>query len=238
MKLIEFLSTNNEYLILGLLFFVLSFILLQYMIDYIIIGRHFLVKSKQKLNNYDDIESIDGNGNVIDFESNKRFFPIEPKKLSINERIKNRNNFEPKNILNSSEQNFFRHLCEILTDCHVFPQVSFNALITHASWISRPHWQQLVRSKFNVKYVDFVACNKTDLKVLAVIEYDGRGHQSKRDHERDSLLTGVGYRVERFTHHDTPHSIRIRFGLLDQENTRQPHSNPTDVTVNGAGPLE
>ncbi len=224
MEVVEFIVKNNAYLILLLLFVVFFFLMLQYLLDYLIIGRNFdsRLKNTIRKGNYNINSDAGRDGNVIDFESNKRFLPTDSTKLSTKVRIKNRNNFESKNLLNLSEQRFFRLLSEILTDCHIFPQVSFNALMTHASWISRPYWQQMVRSKFNAKYVDFVACKKLDLSVLAVIEYDGLGHRSTADSERDSLLTGVGYRVERFTHHDTPHSIRLRFGLLEKTNLAPP----------------
>ena len=47
-----------------------------------------------------------------------------------------RKNLACRKILNNGEKYFFRILTEALPDCYVFPQVSFNALITHAHWIT------------------------------------------------------------------------------------------------------
>lgn len=219
MQMLEFLSKNNEYLIVALVLAVLILLLLQYLIDYLIIGRNF-ERSRNRHRGFParpTNQRAAGSDNSVELGSNRRAFPVPQQKPPLSERLRRRNNFEAKNILNVSEQRFFRLLCDNLTDCHVFPQVSFNALITHASWISRGYWQQMVRSKFNAKYVDFVVCNRLDLRVVAVIEFDGPGHQSTRDEERDSMLRGAGYRVERFTHQDTPNSIRFRFGLPNQD---------------------
>ena len=192
---------------------------LLYSINYLFIGSNFKVPRKRRTvfaPGQSKERNADG-GNVVELGSNRRAFPVPEKKPTIRERLRSRSNFEPRNIMNSSEQKFFLLLCDSLTVCHVFPQVSFNALITHASWISRDYWQQMVRSKFNAKYVDFVVCRRSDFKVLAVVEFDGPGHQSSHDNERDHLLRSAGYRVERFTHQDTPHSIRFRFGLPNQD---------------------
>lgn len=120
-------------------------------------------------------------------------------------------NLVARNLLNQSEKHFFQILADELPDHHVFPQVSFNALITHAPWISFLYWKRFVRRSFNTKYVDFVLCEKYDLKVLAVVEYDGTGHRNFDDGLRDELLKSAGYRIERFSYQDTPESIRLRF---------------------------
>ena len=85
----------------------------------------------------------------------------------------------------------------------------------------------MVRSKFNAKYVDFVACNKLDLEVFAIVEYDGTGHNSKDDNERDRLLREAGYRVERFSTLDTPQSIRGRFGRSDRSSATVAFATPS-----------
>jgi Protein of unknown function (DUF2726) len=216
MDAIAFLQSNNDYLVLALVLTVLLFLLLQYLIDYLFIGRNF--KRPRKLHPFFNRRQRNmhhaDRDNVVELGSNRRAFPIPEKKPPLQERLRRRNNFEAKNILNVSEQRFFRHLSDCLNDCHIFPQVSFNALITHASWISSNHWQQMVRSKFNAKYVDFVVCSRSDFQVIAVVEYDGPGHRNTHDEERDILLRGAGYRVERFTHFDSADTIRHRFGLL------------------------
>lgn len=120
-------------------------------------------------------------------------------------------NLISRNLINNSEKRFFQILCEAMPDCHVFPQVSFNALVTHAPWIRYLHWERFVRRSFNAKYVDFVVCRKSDFGVVAVVEFDGSGHVNHDDERRDELLKSVGYQIQRFTDHDTLDSVKTRF---------------------------
>ena len=112
---------------------------------------------------------------------------------------------------------FFSRLTKALPEYYVFPQVSFNAIITHAHWITVTRWERFVRFAFNRKYVDFVLCRKSDFEVVAIVEYDGSGHIDHNDKRRDEMLTSVGYQVERFTFGDTVDSVRARFD--DRENS-------------------
>lgn len=122
-----------------------------------------------------------------------------------------KNNLASRRLLNESEKDFFRKLSEALPYYYIFPQVSFNALVTHAHWISSLRWQRFVRRKFNTKYVDFVLCKKSDFEAVAIVEYDGRGHNDDDDERRDEMLKITGYRIERFTGEDTINSIKARF---------------------------
>ncbi len=115
-------------------------------------------------------------------------------------------------IMRSGELRFFRLLGEALPGYHIFPQVSFNVLITHAPHIYGSY-VNTVRRKFHHKFVDFVICDRATMKFIAVVEYDGSGHNKKNDAYRDEMLRSVGYRVERFSGTDTLDSIRTRFGL-------------------------
>jgi hypothetical protein len=124
-------------------------------------------------------------------------------------------NLTSRNLVNNSEKRFFQILCEAMPDCHVFPQVSFNALVTHAPWITHLHWERFVRRSFNSKYVDFVLCRKSDFGVVAVVEFDGGGHVNHDDERRDELLKSVGYQIQRFTDYDTLDSVKSRFNGLE-----------------------
>ena len=125
-------------------------------------------------------------------------------------------NLASRTLVNSSEKRFFRMLSAAVPDCHVFPQVSFNALVTHASWITQLRWERFVRTSFNSKYVDFVLCRKSDFEVVAVVEFDGRGHINHNDERRDELLRSVGYQVQRFTSRDTIDSVKSRFHSFER----------------------
>jgi hypothetical protein len=129
-----------------------------------------------------------------------------------------RKNLACRKILNNGEKFFFHVLTKALPDYYVFPQVSFNALITHAHWITVTRWERFVRFAFNTKYVDFVLCRKSDFEVVAIVEYDGSGHIGHNDKRRDEMLTSVGYQVERFTFGATVDSVRARFNGFKEDN--------------------
>lgn len=114
-----------------------------------------------------------------------------------------------RQLMGKGEQRLFRMLNEALPDHFIFPQVSFNALLTHAPHIWGDNYRNAVRRKFHHKYVDFVVCDRV-FEVVAVVEYDGSGHDGRADAYRDGMLTDAGYRVERFTQTDTPDMIRQR----------------------------
>ncbi len=120
-------------------------------------------------------------------------------------------NLTSRKLVNNSEMRFFHILSQAMPECHVFPQVSFNALVTQAQWISQLRWQRSVRRSFNTKYVDFVLCRKSDFGVVAVVEYDGSGHDHYSDNRRDEMLRSVGYRIERFTGQDSLETVKCRF---------------------------
>lgn len=115
-------------------------------------------------------------------------------------------------IMRRGEQKLFGFLSEAFPNHHIFPQVSFSALITHAPHIYGSY-VVTVRRKFHHKFVDFVICDKATMKVFAVVEFDGSGHDKRHDNYRDGMLQSVGYRVERFNQRDTLESVKARFGL-------------------------
>lgn len=115
-------------------------------------------------------------------------------------------------IMRRGEQRLFGFLTEAFPNHHIFPQVSFSALVTHAPHIYGSY-VVTVRRKFHHKFVDFVICDKAAMKVLAVVEFDGSGHDKRHDNYRDGMLQSVGYRVERFNQRDTLESVKARFGV-------------------------
>src|SRR5690606_9177550 len=56
---------------------------------------------------------------------------------------------ERKSLMNKSEAKFLKMLIEAFPDHYVFTQVSFNALVTHASYVRSQRWRNAIRSKFN-----------------------------------------------------------------------------------------
>lgn len=114
-------------------------------------------------------------------------------------------------LMGYEERRFFEILQVALPNHHIFTQVSFNALLTHA-----PHlWgdvKRRVRGNFNHNSADFVVCDKASCEVVAIVEYDGSGHCYDDDARRDAMLTQAGYRVERFGVGYTMEAVRNKMG--------------------------
>jgi hypothetical protein len=118
-------------------------------------------------------------------------------------------------ILTANELEFFGRLSRALPEYHVFPQVSLDALLcvsggaTYAEKTAR-------RNMFSQKHPDFVICKRDTLEVIAIVELDDKTHNLERDQKRDSMLTGAGYRVERFSSKSKPSEAEIakKFALL------------------------
>jgi hypothetical protein len=111
-------------------------------------------------------------------------------------------------ILSDNEHEFFHRLTRALPDYHIFPQVSFGALLQPAKTKSRKDYFSNL-CKFNQKRADFVVCAKETLKILAVIELDDVSHNVDKDSKRDEILTVAGYRTIRFQSRKKPSEAEI-----------------------------
>src|SRR5262249_40990185 len=92
---------------------------------------------------------------------------------------------------------FFHRLQRALPAYRVFPQVSFAALMTDDSALSRQaRWS--LRARFDRKIADFVICDARSLKVVALVELDDRTHDVRADRNRDAITKAAGYQTFRF----------------------------------------
>lgn len=109
-------------------------------------------------------------------------------------------------IMTEHEKIMFSRLREALPHCFIFPQVSFNALLTTASLKTR--------NTFNRKMADFVIMDKS-MKVLAVVELDDSSHKGKEqsDRQRDLMLNHAGYRTLRYARLPEVSKVRIDFNV-------------------------
>lgn len=111
-------------------------------------------------------------------------------------------------ILTGNEREFFYRLARALPDHHIFPQVSFGAILQPAyTKIREKYFTSLCR--FNQKRADFVICAPGSLKVMAVIELDDSSHDTEKDGKRDEILTQAGYRIIRFQSRLRPSETEI-----------------------------
>jgi len=107
-----------------------------------------------------------------------------------------------RNLMTEREQQMYDFLVKTLPYSAIFPQVSFNSLITITDEITNPFKIQDNRSEFNRKVVDFVIYNPKKHQVIAIIELDDITHTStkaqKNDQKRDGQLNQAGYVVLRY----------------------------------------
>ncbi len=114
----------------------------------------------------------------------------------------------PKPLLTPNEAEFFHRLQRALPGYHVFPQVSFAALLTDDGQLSaRDRWA--IRARFDRKIADFVICARGTLTVVALIELDDRSHIATVDRQRDALTKAAGYPTFRFQSKHKPTEAEI-----------------------------
>lgn len=82
-------------------------------------------------------------------------------------------------------------LAEVLPECTVLSQVSFQSLLDTPVIADR--------NRFDRKYADFVICSKR-LTPIAIIELDDQSHalRGQQDAERDAMLRNAGYSTLRY----------------------------------------
>jgi very-short-patch-repair endonuclease len=96
---------------------------------------------------------------------------------------------------------------------HVFPQVSFAAILTDEGRLSaKARWN--VRGRFDRKIADFVICEPGTFKILAIVELDDRTHNARADRQRAQLTEAAGYRTFPFTAKHKPSVAEIQNVLL------------------------
>jgi hypothetical protein len=113
-----------------------------------------------------------------------------------------------KALLTANEAEFFRRLQRALPGFHVFPQVSFAAFLTDDGQLSRNATWNL-RAKFDRKIADFVICERSTLRVVAVVELDDRTHDARADRQRDAITRAAGYQTIRYQSRQKPSESEI-----------------------------
>jgi len=113
-----------------------------------------------------------------------------------------------KPLLAGNEAGFFRRLHRALPGFHVFPQVSFAALVTDDGQLSR-NAQWAVRAKFDSKIADFIVCGRGSLNIVAVVELDDRTHDARADRQRDAITKAAGYQTIRYQSRQKPSEAEI-----------------------------
>ena len=113
-----------------------------------------------------------------------------------------------KALLTPNEIHFFYRLQRALPAYHVFPQVSFAAFITDDGKLSsNARWS--LRGRFDRKIADFVICERSSLKIVALVELDDSTHLASADRQRDAITKAAGYQTIRFQSKHKPSEAEI-----------------------------
>ena len=119
-------------------------------------------------------------------------------------------------LITKSEKEFLETLLSITKNIfYIFPQIHLPLLINHK--IPGQNWKGAF-NHINRKSVDYVICDKTNLKPLLVIELDDSSHKAEdrieRDTEVERILSEAGVPLLRIPHSDMNNRELIREQLL------------------------
>lgn len=116
--------------------------------------------------------------------------------------------YRARPLLTDNEQEFYGRLRMALPEHEVLVQVAMGALLEPDGAYSRSDYQRL-RGPIAQKIVDFVVCQRGDLKPVAIVELDDRTHNKRKDAERDQILNAAGYRTLRWDARAKPTPVEI-----------------------------
>jgi hypothetical protein len=85
-------------------------------------------------------------------------------------------------FMSRAEHDFFNILIEVVGSNYIFPQVHLSAILNHK--VKGQNWKAAFKH-INGKSVDFVICDKANLKPLVAIELDDSSHNAEDRRVRD-----------------------------------------------------
>ena len=122
--------------------------------------------------------------------------------------------FKIKTLLSANELEFLGRLEAAVPELRFLAQVAMGALLDPA--VSRKETKAYfrLRGMFAQKIVDFVAQDRKDGSIVAIIELDDKTHDSAKDLKRDAMLASAGYNIVRWTSKAKPDAAAIRAKLV------------------------
>ena len=97
--------------------------------------------------------------------------------------------FRKKYFMTAAERDFLKLLEEALAgEYYIFPQVHLSTILSHK--VKGQNWKGAF-SHINGKSVDFVLCDKQDIKPLVAIELDDSSHDSEARKKRDAIVEAI-----------------------------------------------
>lgn len=116
--------------------------------------------------------------------------------------------YTAKPLLTPNEVHFY-HLLQQATQhqYYIMAQVSMGALIDNEGY-GKQYWY--IRTKYAMKMIDFVICDKKTLKPLLIVELDDKTHVKEKDAMRDLLTRTIGLRTIRIESKKKPKADELR----------------------------
>lgn len=139
-------------------------------------------------------------------------------KAKLNAKLDQKNSepeFKAKAMLTPNEIEFLNRLESAVPEFRFCPQVAMGAILNPNVHRQSKDYMRL-RGKFAQKIIDFVAQDRKDGSIVAVIELDDRTHDNEKDEKRDAMLASAGYRIVRWNSKNKPDVESIRNQLLPQ----------------------
>ena len=119
--------------------------------------------------------------------------------------------FKAKALLTENELEFLGRLESAAPELRFHCQVSMGALIEpDVSRKNNGKDYYRLRGMISQKIVDYVAQNRNDGLIVAIIELDDRTHNNEKDAKRDAMLASAGYRIIRWNSKAKPDLAAIR----------------------------
>jgi hypothetical protein len=134
--------------------------------------------------------------------------------------------FKAKPMLTPNEIEFLNRLEAAAPELRFCPQVAMGAVLNPNVQRQDKAYMSL-RGKFAQKIIDFIAQNRRDGSIVAIIELDDRSHDSDKDEKRDAMLVSAGYRIIRWQSKNKPDAATIRKQLLLDGQPAAPAAPPT-----------
>jgi hypothetical protein len=94
-------------------------------------------------------------------------------------------------VLFSPAENLFLSVLEhAANEYKIFGKVRMADIVAVKKIENKSHWQKAF-NKIALKHFDFVLCDKTTLKVIAIIELDDSTHNRKKEKENDEVKNSI-----------------------------------------------
>ena len=133
--------------------------------------------------------------------------------------------YKAKAMLSANELEFLNRLESAVPEYRICPQVAMGAVLNPNVPRNDKAYMRL-RGKFAQKIIDFVAQDRKDGSIVAIIELDDRTHTVEKDENRDAMLLSAGYKIVRWQSKNKPDAASIRSQLIPPVAPTSPPTSP------------